>query len=818
MTMPYRRRDRRDGHGHGHGDAGAATAASSPSSAAVRPPVDFTAAGSPRRRPSSDYVSPPRRPPPPTAYPSNRGHAGSSSPSDRSPRSARSAAGRDSTSAALPPHWSPRPRSACCAGPSDGDRHGSAPPQALPPSPPPRVVDPPRPPPPRSVDELLFAKRTLRKLARDSRLFDGDDERRVRTVGEKELDVGAVIGRGGFCEVRFADLKRPRSHGVSGHGSGIGCGGRATGEERRRYAMKYLSPAKSASSSRVFQRGLADLATEACFLSLLRHEHVIGLHYVGEGSLEENYGCDERSNGKFEEVVTDERGNLKLRRRSPEKLSRTEGTERLFGYFLLLDPLHETLTDRIEKSYVPRELLGHSESEGTNAYSGREACVSRLQLAERLDVLTSVASALRYLHEECRVVFRDVKPDNIGFYRRPRRSCTCGHYPYGCQKPNDRQRQREQRRTQQRPRPSDCHCHDEVVKLFDFGLAKELKPAYRKPHPTYRDESTYRLTACTGSRRYMAPEVCFGDPYNEKADVYSFGMLAHQTCSLVTPFDGWDAERHEREALRGGGRPDVSIPGRSCGRGLDCTTMVGMDSDVTQNSMSDSERKNRLLASRTKRHWPPELPGLMDACWREDLRRRPKMGEALRRLRTCADSLRGGVRRTGDEVASRASDGTGAAYAADADSSSWGGGGSPDRGRVPNGDRRASRRGTRSAAERRPILDEMGGGDSFEASPEGTRAADPRRSHVDGGGGESPDRGEVRSDDRRTAARSRPDPVGGPFDASPPSSGGGGPRRSRRSARASSGEGGATTTSSRRGSDAFDRAACRGLRASEGWT
>ncbi|KAL7524139.1 hypothetical protein ACHAWF_000825 [Thalassiosira exigua] len=374
--MPYRRRDRRDGHS---GAVGAAAIISSSSAAAAAPSAAFTAAGLPTgRRPSqssSDCTLPPRRPPQSSAYAAHRGHTGPSSPSSpshRSPRSVRSA-----------------------AGPADGRRRASTPaaapqPQASPPSPPAwraTVVDPPRPPPPRSADELSFAKRTLRKLARDSRLFPADgegDERRVRTVGEKELDIGEVVGRGGFCEVRFSDLRRPRA-----------CD--AIGEERRRYAMKYMSPAKSA-SSRVFQRGLTDLATEACFLSLLRHEHVIGLHYIGEGSLEENYGCDDLSNGRYEEIVTDAQGNLKLRRRSPPRLSRTEGTERLFGYFLLLDPLHETLTDRIEKSYVPREMLRHSQSEGGD--EGRESCVSRLRLAERLDVLVSVASALRYLHEE----------------------------------------------------------------------------------------------------------------------------------------------------------------------------------------------------------------------------------------------------------------------------------------------------------------------------------------------------------------------------------------------------------------------------------
>jgi serine/threonine protein kinase len=44
------------------------------------------------------------------------------------------------------------------------------------------------------------------------------------------------------------------------------------------------------------------------------------------------------------------------------------------------------------------------------------------------------------------------------------------------------------------------------VKLFDFGLAKEI-------HPENRDENgLYKLTAMTGSLQYMAPgpSILFG--------------------------------------------------------------------------------------------------------------------------------------------------------------------------------------------------------------------------------------------------------------------------------------------------------------------
>ena len=86
------------------------------------------------------------------------------------------------------------------------------------------------------------------------------------------------------------------------------------------------------------------------------------------------------------------------------------------------------------------------------------------------------------------VVSCDLQPDNIGFYRKP--------HPHG------------------------GGGYTEIPKLFDFGLAKELKPKLLKAHPHHETGATlntYRLTARSGSRRYMAPEVAFSTPYNEKA-------------------------------------------------------------------------------------------------------------------------------------------------------------------------------------------------------------------------------------------------------------------------------------------------------------
>jgi serine/threonine protein kinase len=74
------------------------------------------------------------------------------------------------------------------------------------------------------------------------------------------------------------------------------------------------------------------------------------------------------------------------------------------------------------------------------------------------------------------VVYRDLKPTNVGFDVR------------------------------------------DDAKLFDFGLAREFRPEEL-------EDRSYKLTGETGTMRYMAPEVALSQPYSEKVDVFSFGIM-----------------------------------------------------------------------------------------------------------------------------------------------------------------------------------------------------------------------------------------------------------------------------------------------------
>jgi serine/threonine protein kinase len=132
---------------------------------------------------------------------------------------------------------------------------------------------------------------------------------------------------------------------------------------------------------------------------------------------------------------------------------------------------------------------------------------------------------------------------------------------------------------------------EDTLKIFDFGLAKELKEDEHDGH------GLYRMTGFTGAIRYMAPEVGLRKPYNLKADVYSWSMLMWYIMALEPPMGMYTPNMFIDRVFRKGYRPAV------------------------------------------KAKWPEKLGELMKACWSESIDERPSFQTIMMTLRKEAQDL-----------------------------------------------------------------------------------------------------------------------------------------------------------------------------------
>eukprot|EP00569_Conticribra_weissflogii_P003803 CAMPEP_0171333374 /NCGR_PEP_ID=MMETSP0878-20121228/3982_1 /TAXON_ID=67004 /ORGANISM="Thalassiosira weissflogii, Strain CCMP1336" /LENGTH=922 /DNA_ID=CAMNT_0011834317 /DNA_START=298 /DNA_END=3066 /DNA_ORIENTATION=+ len=237
-------------------------------------------------------------------------------------------------------------------------------------------------------------------------------------------------------------------------------------------ALKCLRPAVRA-NPRKFVIGAEDLAHETALLACLDHPNIIQLHGRAEGCFSQAFQFGSGSSS----------GNGDSGKSSREKEQYHE------GYFIILDRLVGSLSDRIE------EWKDECRAINGVAPSSREIKLSETTLREhlykRLKAAYCVADALEYLHSR-NVVYRDLKPQNIGI---------------------------------------DCY---DCIKIFDFGFATSLAPYLNQPK---RHGSYGPLTETCGTRRYMAPEVALKLGYGKEVDVYSFGMLLWEICAMEKPFD-----------------------------------------------------------------------------------------------------------------------------------------------------------------------------------------------------------------------------------------------------------------------------------------
>lgn len=183
-----------------------------------------------------------------------------------------------------------------------------------------------------------------------------------------ELNLGKKLGEGGFCsvfEVTELNLSsEPASTAEQNHKSEIkefhtreymstACLRRnSLGKDEARYAVKQLSE-KSLADEDLFEKGIADLATEAHFLAVIQHRNIIKVRGYALGDF-----CTER-------------------------------------FFIMMDRLHDTLEGAIRKW---KESV-RKNSSVLKGMSGGKKKVQDL-FSERIEYAWDIANAMEFLHSK----------------------------------------------------------------------------------------------------------------------------------------------------------------------------------------------------------------------------------------------------------------------------------------------------------------------------------------------------------------------------------------------------------------------------------
>ncbi|GJQ71712.1 putative protein kinase [Trypoxylus dichotomus] len=84
----------------------------------------------------------------------------------------------------------------------------------------------------------------------------------------------------------------------------------------------------------------------------------------------------------------------------------------------------------------------------------------------------------------------------------------------------------------------------DFIKIGDFGISKCLR-------------NNDQANTIIGTTNYLAPEMCDGQPYDMKSDIWSFGCIMYEVCSLERLFNGTISE--VVTAIKSGQRKQIDL-------------------------------------------------------------------------------------------------------------------------------------------------------------------------------------------------------------------------------------------------------------------